>query len=174
MQATLRSEEWLRIKHFLTSGKTGARIEFGKKRLLRDRSNIIVEEIQTANSSTNQEQEFPADLFGFQFRGGIVKDQPLLDKDPFHEYIDADKVERKTLSLRCWKPGDRFIPLGMNNYKKVSDYLIDEKVDLFSKERQIVLTADNEIVWLCGRRLSDTVKITPETKRVMELSMVRK
>jgi tRNA(Ile)-lysidine synthase len=55
--------------------------------------------------------------------------------------------------------------------KKISDFLTDEKVNQFEKENQLVLTANDEIVWLCGKRISETVKINDNTKRFLELSI---
>ena len=36
---------------------------------------------------------------------------------------------------------------------------------------QLVLTADKEIVWVCGQQISDSVKITNNTKYFVELSL---
>lgn len=55
--------------------------------------------------------------------------------------------------------------------KKISDFLTDEKINQFDKENQLVLTANDEIIWLCGRRISETVKINKDTKHYLELSM---
>ena len=51
----------------------------------------------------------------------------------------------------------------MKGHQKISDFLINEKVDLISKESQSVLTADGKIVWVCGKRISDSVKLTEDT-----------
>ena len=91
------------------------------------------------------------------------------NNDPMLEVIDWNSVSKKDLKLRTWKKGDRFKPLGMKNYKKVSDFLIDKKIDRFSKENQLVLTADNEIIWVCGQRISEMVKITNKTSNFMKL-----
>ena len=69
------------------------------------------------------------------------------------EIIDGRAVEGKNLQLRKWKAGDQFQPLGMDGRKKVSDLLIDEKIDRFTKEKQLVVTADCEIIWVCGRHV---------------------
>ena len=59
----------------------------------------------------------------------------------------------------------------MNGNKKVSDYLIDKKVDGYTKQRQLVVTANDEIVWLCGQIISNKFKITNRTSNMLELSM---
>ena len=75
--------------------------------------------------------------------------------------------------MRKWKAGDQFQPLGMDGTKKVSDLLIDEKVDRFTKENQLVVTADGKIIWVCGKRISETAKVTEKTIEFMELSLER-
>ena len=69
--------------------------------------------------------------------------------------------------------GDKFQPFGMRGMKKISDYLIDIKVDRFNKEKQLVVTADEEIIWLCGQRLSNKVRVTNNTVNLMELSIYK-
>jgi tRNA(Ile)-lysidine synthase len=84
--------------------------------------------------------------------------------------LDADLL-RWPLSLRRWKDGDKFVPLGMTGSKKVSDYLIDTKISVPEKQRQFVLVngPDGEIVWLTGRRVDDRFKITPTTENVLKI-----
>lgn len=86
-------------------------------------------------------------------------------------FIDADKI-KLPLELRKWQAGDSFIPLGMSGRKKVSDYLIDEKVSLLDKENTWVLLSDNEIVWLVGYRISNQFKITEHTQKVLRVEIV--
>ncbi len=68
--------------------------------------------------------------------------------------VDADRLTWP-LTLRRWREGDRFVPLGMEGSKKVSDYLVD---------------ANGEIVWLSGRRLDDRFKIIPKTENVLKIT----
>jgi tRNA(Ile)-lysidine synthase len=86
-------------------------------------------------------------------------------------YIDADKIIWP-LELRKWQYGDSFVPLGMKGRKKVSDFLIDEKVSVLEKENTWVLLSNNEIVWLVGHRISDKFKITDSTQNVLKLEII--
>ena len=61
----------------------------------------------------------------------------------------------------------------MNGSKKLSDYFIDKKLNSLQKSKQLVLTADDEIIWICGDRISDRVKITEKTSKMLELFFVR-
>jgi tRNA(Ile)-lysidine synthase len=69
-----------------------------------------------------------------------------------------------------WKAGDKFQPLGMKGQKKVSDFLIDEKVPLSLKDRQLVLTSENRIIWLVGHQIDDKYKVTNQTEQQLRLS----
>ena len=71
--------------------------------------------------------------------------------------------------LRSWQDGDWFIPLGMKTKKKVSDFFVDEKVPLVQKRIVPILESDGAVVWICGRRLDDRFKMTPETQSVVKL-----
>ncbi len=83
--------------------------------------------------------------------------------------LDANKLTFP-LTLRRWSEGDSFIPFGMQGHKKVSDYLIDDKVSLPEKGRQFVLVSGSEIVWLVGRRIDDRYRITDSTESVLRIT----
>ena len=95
----------------------------------------------------------------------------LKNNNPLVEIIDWGLVSKKELKLRTWENGDRFKPLGMKGNKKISDLLIDKKMNRFDKEKQLVLTADDEIIWVCGQQISDSVKVTSKTSDFMKLSI---
>ncbi|MDR0694562.1 MAG: tRNA lysidine(34) synthetase TilS, partial [Prevotellaceae bacterium] len=69
--------------------------------------------------------------------------------------------------LRLWRDGDTFMPFGMKGMKKVSDFLIDEKVPLHEKAQQYVLLSGNDIVWVVGRRIDERYKIADGTKEIL-------
>ena len=82
--------------------------------------------------------------------------------------LDADTLT-EPLTLRKWREGDRFVPLGMSGEKKVSDYLINAKVSMAEKSRQFVLCAGEQIVWLVGHRIDERYKITSATENVVKI-----
>ncbi len=90
------------------------------------------------------------------------------DQNRNHEYISADELENK-FDIRKWKAGDKFIPLGMKDYKNVSDFLIDEKISAHLKKDQLILLNRNQIVWIIGLRIDNRFKIKEKTKKVIEL-----
>lgn len=89
-----------------------------------------------------------------------------LDKDPANAMLDKDLLTFP-LHVRNWEEGDKFMPLGMRKFKKVSDFLIDLKIPHIQKQRVKVLCSGANIAWLIGFRIDDRYKFSPYTRRVM-------
>ena len=49
------------------------------------------------------------------------------------EEVDVEKL-KFPLTLRKWKQGDKFMPLGMKKFKKLSDFFIDSKFSIINKQ----------------------------------------
>jgi tRNA(Ile)-lysidine synthase len=94
-----------------------------------------------------------------------VKNLPV-SPNPAMAYLDFDKLEFPLL-LRRWKNGDKFIPLGMKNFKKISDFFIDNKLSVFEKEHTWLLVSSGKIAWITGKRLDDRFKVTEKTRNIL-------
>jgi tRNA(Ile)-lysidine synthase len=102
---------------------------------------------------------------------GIQKTSSLeLSKDSLKAMLDADKV-KYPLRWRRWKAGDFFYPLGMEHKRKLSDFLIDNKVPVTEKDSITVLESAGEIAWVVGYRIDNRFKITPETRFALTFSI---
>ena len=103
----------------------------------------------------------------------IIKDECfVLDKNPQAAQLDYDKLTLP-LKLRRWQAGDRFHPLGMKGSRLLSDFLKDLKLTTRQKEAcQVLTTANDEIVWVVGRRVDDRFKVTDKTKTILKIQMV--
>ncbi len=93
-----------------------------------------------------------------------------IEKKPSVALVDFHKLNFP-LVLRKWKQGEYFRPLGMKGFKKLSDFLIDEKYSIPEKEDTWVLLSDNKIVWVVGKRIDDRFKITGETRKVFRVEL---
>lgn len=87
----------------------------------------------------------------------------------FDEIISKDKVIGK-LKIRSWLPGDKFIPLGMENFKKISDFFIDLKLDPLEKATTPILVDEEKIIWVCGCRIDNRVKLCDKTNNLLGLN----
>ena len=79
--------------------------------------------------------------------------------------VDLEKLQFP-LTLRKWKDGDKFIPLGMKTFKKLSDYFIDNKFSLLEKKKQWLLCSGKDVIWVVGHRIDNRYKLEPKTKKV--------
>ncbi len=93
-----------------------------------------------------------------------------MNKSPKVALLDADQLEFP-LTVRPWQDGDNFHPLGMKGKKKLSDFMIDEKIPLNLKRRVLVLLSQNKVVWVVGHRIDDRFKITQKTKLAAIISL---
>lgn len=58
--------------------------------------------------------------------------------------------------IRSWKQGDSFQPSGMNGKsQKLKDYFINNKFSIPEKHQQLLLTSNNEICWIIGKRADE-------------------
>jgi len=161
------------LKQFLSKSSTGdiLILENGW-RLLYDRKLIKIQKSKnTANDiPVKLKIDTPIIYNHYKYELNLEYQSIKNIKTKNYEVVDWEKLIDRNLEIRCWKEGDVFQPLGMKGRQKVSDFLINEKVDCLEKENQSVLTADGEIIWVCGKRLSNTVKITGSTNKVAVLS----
>ena len=100
----------------------------------------------------------------------IINTSPVYTSNKMREYISGDKI-KSSFTIRKWKPGDKFYPLGMKGTKNISGFLAEQKIPPSKKKDQLVLTNGNKIVWVVGLRIDDRFKITNNTKKVYELCM---
>ena len=75
------------------------------------------------------------------------------------------------LHLRPRKNGDRFQPLGLGGKtKKVKDYMIDQKIPVWQRDRIYLLVNDeDEIMAIPGYCISENFKVLPEHKKVLRI-----
>jgi tRNA(Ile)-lysidine synthase len=73
------------------------------------------------------------------------------------------------LTLRNLRHGDWFIPLGMGGRKKVKDFFIDRKIPSEERAAAAVLVSGDDLVWICGHRIDERFKVTPDTRRVLKV-----
>ena len=141
-------------------------------RLLKDRDSI---KVQSPSENVNDktvilERNTPTNFNSYKYEVNLQNNIKKMNYNKNCEIVDWGKLKNTTLKLRLWKHGDTFQPLGMKGHQKISDFLINEKVDCIDKESQSVLTANGKIVWVCGKRISNWVRITQNTNQIAVLS----
>ena len=81
------------------------------------------------------------------------------------EFFDADRVGGK-ITLRHWRPGDRFQPIGMKSAAKLQDLFTNRKIPRAQRRELMVAAAENgKIFWVEQMRLGEHFKLTSRTRR---------
>jgi tRNA(Ile)-lysidine synthase len=97
----------------------------------------------------------------------------VIDKSPNMAQLDFDKL-KFPLTLRHWRHGDRFHPLGMKGSKLLSDFFVDQKfTDVQKKNVFLLVSAENEILWVVGYRIDDRFKVTNSTKTLFLCKLIQ-
>lgn len=137
--------------------------------LLVDRTHYIVESGRSSEFLTTVVEEGQREVGRHPFlllTREVTKDDFALVKDSSIAQLDADQLQWP-LVWRRWQAGDYFMPLGMQQEKKLSDFLIDLKIPFNSKADITVLESGADIVWVVGYRIHERYKVTGETKRIL-------
>ncbi len=92
--------------------------------------------------------------------------------DPWRTVLDLEAVGSGPL-LRGRRPGDRMQPLGMGGqHKRLQDLFVDAQVPQDQRDRwPVLVTADDQVVWVPGLRLDERFRIAAGTRRVLALTV---
>ena len=142
-------------------------------RLIKDRKSLIIEPISESKTDNmdvligenTKSLEIP---FNLEFISLKRHQVTAIDPSPLIAWLDKDKLTFP-LSLRKMLPGDRFRPIGMKGFRKLSDFLTDLKISLPDKQNTWVITSDIDIVWVVGHRIDDRYKVITETKEIFKI-----
>ncbi|WP_179345228.1 tRNA lysidine(34) synthetase TilS [Winogradskyella ursingii] len=163
--------EWGDVYNLLDA-QSGKQVLSSTHRLVKDRTHLIlankIPEIFDSIfiSQKDIESGFIETLkktFTFQFVEEINIDEKKA------VFLDFEKLNFP-LEIRLWKEGDYFQPIGMAGKKKLSKYLKDEKASLIEKENTLVLTSNNQIVWIVGKRADERFKVDEGTKKILKIN----
>ena len=86
----------------------------------------------------------------------------------YEKYFSIDDL-KESIAIRNKKIGDLFKPFGMDRYKKLKDFFINEKV--FNRSCIPLICFDNTIVWVVGVRNSNDYKVMPDSKKLLKIKL---
>ena len=93
-----------------------------------------------------------------------------LPKNLMEAVFDLAEVNR-SVSVRNFRRGDRFQPLGLAGHKKIKDLFIEKRVPLAVRARWPLLISDNQIVWIPGYGRSAAGLVSEKTTAVLKLKV---
>lgn len=92
---------------------------------------------------------------------------------PGKALLEADRIHFP-FTVRSFRPGDRFRPLGMEGEKKLKDFFIDQKIPLAARRKIPLLFFQNQLLWIAGLRLDDRFRVKPESRRILQVELREK
>ncbi|HLN52941.1 MAG TPA: tRNA lysidine(34) synthetase TilS [Lentimicrobium sp.] len=146
-------------------------------RLIKDRNSLIITETGAESAESIAEafiEESSEEITKpVHLRFSKLKNTPELKvpKTGNIALLDASRL-KYPLKLRKWKEGDSFIPYGMNNTKKLSDFFIDNKFSIVEKENAWLLISGNSIAWLIGHRIANPFRISNDTSEILKIELL--
>lgn len=84
--------------------------------------------------------------------------------------LDADKIHG-SLVVRNRRPGDR-IRLHEGT-KKLQDFFIDRKIPREARDALPLICDENTVIWVVGEAVNELYRVTPRTKRVLQITAER-
>ena len=154
-----------KIYDILECAKSGKKILSNTHTLLFDREYIFIENLKKIHTCEFKVKKNLLNMKSPLKISFSSSERILINKENSIACFDFDKLDFP-LKIRKWKPGDKFCPLGMSSYKRLSDFFIDIKLDVFSKEKVFLLCSGMKIIWVVGYRIDDRFKVTSKTKKM--------
>ncbi|WP_337992853.1 tRNA lysidine(34) synthetase TilS [Flavivirga sp. 57AJ16] len=162
--------EWNDIVSLLDA-QSGKQIRSSTHRLIKDREHILLsgidsgtdEELITISETDTQVKTGLGLLFFDEADAITVKNNHTI-------YVDKSTLTYP-LTVRKWKDGDLFFPIGMSGKKKLSKYFKDEKLSLLDKEKVRLLCSGEDVVWVLGKRADNRFRVHEKTKHILKVEL---
>ncbi|MDR6784157.1 tRNA(Ile)-lysidine synthase [Pedobacter africanus] len=148
--------------------QSGTSFYSSSHRIVVDRENLIVTALAAAHTMPQQLIHPKDQLVHLEDMQLLISRSAKVyfEKDQLKAYVDTEKLIFP-LVLRGWQAGDRFKPIGMSGFKKLSDFFIGQKIPLGSKDQvPILLNGNGEVIWIAGLRQDNRYKLTENTRSV--------
>ena len=84
------------------------------------------------------------------------------------EWFDLDKT-KLPLFVRFRRAGDRFVPLGQSEEKKLGKFLTAQRIRQEIRRDVLIVADRKKIIWIWPVRISEQAKITGQTQKILQL-----
>ena len=145
-------------------GQSGKQFFSSTHQLVVDRENIFISLLNKENEVFEITEKTISLVYPLVINFKVIADKTIIYDNNIAQ-LDVEKL-KFPLTLRKWKQGDKFMPLGMKKFKKLSDFFIDSKFSIIDKQEQWLLCSGVDIVWVLGCRIDERYKLESNTKKV--------
>lgn len=96
------------------------------------------------------------------------KDDRNPQKKTYTKWFDYVKI-KGNLVMRTRRQGDYLVLYRSGGKKKLKDYFIDEKIPVEERDGILLLACGSEILWVVGRRVSESCKVDKNTEQILSV-----
>lgn len=110
---------------------------------------------------------------GYQIQTRLLDKIPQNEEIPkkmYTKWLDYDKI-KGNMRMRTRQKQDFLVIDAQGSRKKLKKYFVDEKVPEYQRDQVLLLADDTHILWVIGYRVSEDVKVTQHTKRILEIQV---
>lgn len=125
---------------------------------------IVLDREEAKDERIIEIKEIP---FSFNFSGVDFTMEEVNKMEKNGLYLDLEEVKGSVIRTR--REGDTFKRFG-GGRKSLGDYFTDIKLPIRLRDKVPVIAKDNEILAVFGVEISDTVKITDKTKKILRIN----
>ena len=93
-----------------------------------------------------------------------------IPKKMYTKWLDYDRI-KGIMQLRARREGDFLVICPDGKRKKLKNYFIDEKIPRRERDEILLLADEAHVLWAIGYRISEDVKVTKDTRRVLEIQV---
>jgi tRNA(Ile)-lysidine synthase len=107
---------------------------------------------------------------GLELYGEQISPPAEPPSDPMEAVFDLEQLTG-ALSVRNFRHGDRFQPVGMTGHKKVKDLFIEKRVPLSLRATWPLLVSGQEVLWIPGYGRGSAACVSTNTLTVLHLKI---
>jgi tRNA(Ile)-lysidine synthase len=86
-------------------------------------------------------------------------------------YFDMNQIDFP-ITIRSFRPGDRFAPFGLRGTQKLKKYFIDHKIPRWRRATLPLVVSGGEIIWIAGLRRSARAPVGPRSRAVLRAELL--
>lgn len=120
--------------------------------------------ISTEDNKSDEEKDTREVVIAFEEDGFNVAN---IEELKHTKWLDYDKIN--DVVVRTRQKGDYIVIDADGSKKKLKKYFIDEKIPRRERDQVLVVADGNHVLWVVGYRISEAVKVTPDTKKIIRL-----
>lgn len=155
----------------LVEAQSGKQIFSNSHVLLKDRDVLILYKSDNKLDTISFLIEKPQETLKFPLNISLCKVDDIVESTNNTIFVDEEKLQFP-LEIRKKREGDYFYPAGMDGKKKLSKYFKDEKYSLLDKDNQWILTSNDKIVWVIGKRVDKNFLAHANTKNILKIEFL--